>query len=335
MSDVSSVDPADVGLRFSSDERPGITRGRHGKGFSYRTASGDRVAPAEVDRIKALAIPPAWTDVWICPSPKGHLQATGRDARGRKQYRYHATWRAVAEETKFAELSTFGAALPDLRKKMASDLARPGLSEDKAVALVLTLLDRTLIRVGNEEYRRTNGTYGLTTMLRRHVQIDGSTMRFAFIGKGGLRHDVKLSDRRLAALVRRCHELGGRALFSYLDDEGEVTPVDSGDANDYLREVVGGTTSVKTFRTWGGTSAVLDHLAAVGPDDTPERQVLEAFDQAATRLGNTRTVVRQSYVHPRVPESYLEGELPDLWARSRSTAEMSRAERAVLRVLAE
>lgn len=322
-----------VGLRYSTDSEAGFTRRRVGGGFSYIRNDGARVVDdATLDRIRRLAVPPAWTDVWICRTPRGHLQATGRDARRRKQYRYHDDWRALRDGAKFDELAAFGRALPRVRQIVDSDLRRRGMPEEKVVALVIALMDRTLIRVGNEVYRRDNGTFGLTTLLRKHVSLDGPTIRFRFPGKGRLNHDVRVTDRRLAAAIRRSHELGGRELFSYIGDDDQPRRIDSLHCNDYLRDVVGGTTTVKTFRTWGGSVAALEDLAHhVGPSD--ERAVLGAIDAAAGRLGNTRAVARRSYVHPAVPEAFLDGSLVPVWNASRQTESMTRAERALVNLL--
>jgi DNA topoisomerase-1 len=325
-----------VGLRWSGDTDPGIRRRRAGKGWSYRHDLHGRIAdPTVIARIRSLAVPPAWTDVWICDHPDGHLQATGRDARGRKQYRYHPDWRASRERTKFEALAEFGAGLDRLRARLDEDLRRPGLPPERVVALVLTLMDRTLIRVGNEEYRRANGTYGLTTLCRQHVEVDGCRLRFRFTGKGGLRHEVGLTDRRLATLVRRCHELGGREVFTYLDGD-QVVRVDSEDCNDYLRGVLGGDTTVKTFRTWGASAIVTGHLAATDPPESETAAgsvVLDAVDAAAARLGNTRAVARRSYVHPRIETAWREGDLAEAWSRSRDHQRLDRAEVTLARLL--
>jgi DNA topoisomerase-1 len=323
----------DAGLRYSSDAEAGIRRRRAGRGFTYLRSDGSRVSDGSVlARIRALVIPPAWTDVWICRTANGHVQATGRDARRRKQYRYHDEWRRLRDELKYGDLATFGEALPDLRRRVQDDLALRGMPREKVVALVIALLDRTLIRVGNDTYRRENGTYGLTTLLRKHVDLDGTTVRFQFTGKGGLDHRVRLTDRRLAAAVRRCHELGGRELFSWTDGDGELHRVDSADCNDYLRDVVGGSTTVKTFRTWGGSVTALEHLVHHEGSRT-QKAVLEAVDAAAARLGNTRAVARRAYIHPVVPDAFLADELAAAWAAARRTETMSRSERAMLRLL--
>jgi DNA topoisomerase-1 len=325
-----------VGLRWSGDTQPGIRRRRAGKGWSLRhDVHGHITDPDVIQRVRALAVPPAWTDVWICDRPDGHLQATGRDARGRKQYRYHPDWREFRERTKFDALAHFGAGLDGLRARLDEDLRRPGLPPERVIALVLTLMDRTLIRVGNEEYRRANGTYGLTTLCRQHVEVEGGRLRFRFTGKGGLRHEVRLSDRRLASLVRRCHELGGREVFTYLDGE-DVVRVDSEDCNDYLRGVMGDDTTVKTFRTWGASAIVAGRLAVEEPPEAEPAaaaMVLAAIDLAAERLGNTRAVARRSYVHPRIETAWREGELAAAWRGSRDHQRLDRAEVTLARLL--
>lgn len=326
-----------AGLRYVSDAEPGIRRRRRGRGFEYLQPDGSRASDRDVERARSLAVPPAWTDVWICPDGRGHLQATGRDARGRKQYRYHGRWTEVRDEAKFERLARFGALLPKLRDSVAADLALAGLPRRKVTAAVVALLDRTLIRVGNDEYRRSNGTFGLTTLKEEHVEVDGSEICFRFVGKGGREHDVSLRDRRLARVVRRCHELGGQELFTFMGDDRSPVRVDSADCNEYLVEVLGVEATAKDFRTWGATTSVLRHLASAGPcEDGPERSeavVVEAVDLAAERLGNTRAVCRRSYVHPAVPEAFATGALHVAWRESRRGRNTSRAERATLRLL--
>jgi DNA topoisomerase-1 len=322
-----------AGLRYVTDADPGIRRRRRGRGVEYRHADGRRATPADVERARALAIPPAWTDVWICADPRGHLQATGRDARGRKQYRYHPEWTAVRDGAKFERLAAFGERLPRLRGQVASDLALPGLSRRKVTAAVVALLDRTLIRVGNDEYRRMNGTYGLTTLTEEHVDVDGTEISFSFVGKGGREHEVSVRDQRLARIVRRCHELGGKELFTYRDPDGRPARVDSADCNEYLGEVLGVEATAKDFRTWGASTTALRHLAAFDPG-AGEAAVLAAVDAAAERLGNTRAVCRRSYVHPSVIEAFPDGDVHRAWRSSRRGTRTSRAERALLRLLA-
>ena len=300
------------GLRHSTDREPGIRRRRSGRGFSYRGPDGRPIRDGEaLDRIRKLAIPPAWTDVWICPSPAGHLQATGRDARGRKQYRYHSRYRSRREAAKYERLAMFARALPAIRKRVDADLSRPAISREKVLAAVVRLLELTLIRVGNDEYARLNRSFGLTTLRNRHAKVRGSSIRFRFRGKSGQEHEVSLRDRRLAAVVRRCRDLPGQELFQYVDEDGEVVDVRSEDVNDYLREIAPDITA-KDFRTWAGTVLAYRALRAL---DTPttdaegRRNVRSAIRDTADLLGNTPAVCRQAYVHPIVVEAYLDGRL--------------------------
>jgi DNA topoisomerase I len=300
------------GLRHSSDDVPGISRRRAGRGFSCRDADGRLVRDAEtLARIKALAIPPAWTDVWICPAPNGHLQATGRDARGRKVYRYHARYRNRREAAKFDRLVAFASALPAIRRRVDADLARPGLPRDKIIAAVVRLLELTLIRVGNDEYARLNRSFGLTTLRGRHTTVRGSSIKFRFRGKSGRLHEVGLRDRRLAALVQRCRDLPGQHLFEFVDENGAVDSVSSEDVNDYLREIHPEITA-KDFRTWAGTVLAFRELRILGQPETEgqaRRNVVAAIRATAERLGNTPTVCRQAYVHPIVVDAYLDRRL--------------------------
>jgi DNA topoisomerase-1 len=300
-----------AGLRYSTDARPGISRRRAGRGFAYRRSDGTPVSDAETKgRIRGLAIPPAWTDVWICPYPAGHIQATGRDARGRKQYRYHSRWSSHRGEAKFERLVDFARVLPRIRKRCDTDLASRGLSREKVLAAIVRLLEMTLIRVGNDEYARLNRSFGLTTLRTRHAQVDGTAIRFRFRGKSGQQHEVGLHDRRLAAIVRRCQDLPGQELFQYLDADGEPHDVASEDVNDYLREISGADITAKDFRTWAGTVLAYRALRALAPG-TDERaarhNVVEAVKLTAGRLGNTPAVARRSYVHPAILEAYLDG----------------------------
>jgi DNA topoisomerase I len=302
-----------AGLRYMMDDGPGITRRRKGSGFTYLAPDGARITDeAELARIRALAIPPAWTDVWIAPSSRGHIQATGRDARGRKQYRYHEKWRCMREETKFSRMALFGAALPTIRERVDEHLALPGLPREKVLALVVSLLEQTMIRVGNEEYARSNRSYGLTTLRDRHVDISGSRARFRFRGKSGVAHDVEITDRRLARVVRRCQEVPGQELFQYIDDEGEGRTIGSADVNDYLRELGGDEFTAKDFRTWGGTVSAAVQLRESGECETlTERRarIVETIRTVASTLGNTPAVCRKSYVHPVVITRYEDGSL--------------------------
>ena len=305
---------AATGLRYATDARPGITRRRSGRGFSYRDPDGALIRDREqLARIRALAIPPAWTDVWICPWPNGHLQASGRDARGRKQYRYHPRWSERRGTDKFDRMLAFAKALPRIRERCDADLELRGLPREKVLAGIVRLLESTLIRVGNDEYARLNRSFGLTTLRDRHAAIEGISIRFRFTGKSGLRHEVGLRDRRLARLVRRCQELPGQELFQYVDEEGEVRDVASDDVNGYIREASGGDFTAKDFRTWAGTVLAYRALRALQPGDgdrAAQRNVVQAIRQTADRLGNTPAVARGSYVHPAVLEAYLDGAIP-------------------------
>ena len=326
-----------AGLRYVNEDMPCVRRRRRGKGWQYIGPDGTTITDAkERERINAIAVPPAWTDVWICPKADGHILAVGRDARGRKQYVYHPRWREVRDETKFERMTEFGAVLPDIRKATDEHLRLRGLPREKVLALVVRLLDRTLIRVGNDEYAEENDAYGLTTLRQEHVEVNGSTMAFDFTGKGGAEHQVALRDPKLARVVHQCHELGGQELFAYEDEAGETVDVGSADVNAYLRELSADDYTAKDFRTWGGTVEATRALADLGDADTEkdaEKNVLAAIDQAAERLGNTRAVCRSSYVHPAVPEAYVEGDLLERWRRARKTGALDRGERTVLAVL--
>jgi DNA topoisomerase-1 len=300
-----------------TDAEPGIRR-TGTKRFRYTDASTGCVVADDVTRarIRQLAVPPAWTDVWICGDPDGHLQATGRDTRGRKQYRYHAEFRAERERTKFDELALFGESLGSLRAAIDYDLAGSGLGVDRMVALVVSLLECSLVRVGNECYAASNKTYGLTTLRRHHVSVHGSTLRIRFVGKGGRRQDVSVSDQRISRLVRRCQELPGQLLFRYEDDDGELRPVTSTDVNDYLRRRTGFDVTAKTFRTWGATLLAAAGLAAVPPPRTNrQREVIKkaVVETVAKELHNTPAVARASYIHPAILESYDAGALVRRW----------------------
>jgi DNA topoisomerase-1 len=314
------VDPVEsaksAGLRYVTDDAPGIRRRRCGKGFCYVDAKGRTIKdPRELERIKKLAIPPAWTDVWICPVPNGHLQATGRDAKGRKQYRYHPEWRSVRDETKFGRMVAFGEALPKIRERVEADLSLAGLSREKVLAAVVKLLETTLIRVGNKEYARQNDSYGLTTLRDGHVDIEGSKLRFEFRGKSGKEHSVELKDRRLARIVRQCRDLPGQTLFQYLDDGGERQKVTSEDVNAYLRETTGEDFTAKDFRTWGGTVLALSALLEVGCAENEKeanKAVVDAVKRVASELGNRPAICRKFYVHPAVIDAFVDGSLPEV-----------------------
>jgi DNA topoisomerase-1 len=312
------------GLRHSSDERPGIVRRRAGRGFTYRDPDGRTIhEPETLTRIRSIAIPPAWTDVWICPWPNGYLQATGRDARGRKQYRYHARYRRRRDDAKFARLVAFARALPDIRARVDADLARPGLPREKVLAAVVRLLELTLIRVGNDEYARLNRSFGLTTLRNRHAAVEGTTVTFRFRGKSGQQHEVGLRDRRLAAVVRRCRDLPGQELFQYVDAEGAPHDVASDDVNRYLAEIAPGVTA-KDFRTWAGTVLAYRALRALGKGSTDrekQRNVTAAIRETAENLGNTAAVARQAYVHPAVVDAYLDGKIRTALVRAAEDAD--------------
>jgi DNA topoisomerase-1 len=300
-----------AGLRHVTDERAGITRRRRGRGFQYIAADGRTITDrAERARIDALAIPPAWTDVWICPWPNGHIQATGRDARGRKQYRYHPRWREVRDETKYHRLAAFARALPRLRRRVDRDMRRRALSRERVVATVVRLLDETAIRVGNDEYVRENGSFGLTTLRERHVEIVGDRIRFRFRGKGGKVHEVDVEDSRIARVIRRCEELPGQDLFQYVGEDGEPVDVTSDDVNSYIQDAAGGDFTAKDFRTWTGTvlaAWALDELGGTG--GAPKKQLVSAIESVAGELGNTPAVCRACYVHPEVINAHLDGTL--------------------------
>jgi DNA topoisomerase-1 len=323
-----------AGLRYVSDAAPGIVRRRRGKAFHYRHADGGPVRDRRtLGRIRALAIPPAWRDVWICSADDGHLQATGRDARQRKQYRYHRRWREVRDETKYGRLIAFAAALPRIRQRVARDLARPGLPRAKALATVVRLLETTRARIGNEEYARENESFGLTTLRERQVRVHGTTLRFRFRGKSGVEHAIELDDRRLAGIVRRMRDLPGEELFRYVDDDGETRRIESADVNAYLKEISGEDFTSKDFRTWAGTVLAARALQALGPCSSQaegKRNIAEAIASVAGALGNTKAVCRKCYIHPEILESYLEGELDEFMQREgRSRA----AEKAVAALL--
>jgi DNA topoisomerase-1 len=297
-----------AGLRYTRDADPGYRREGEPKAFTYVDRSGKRIDDErQLARIAKLAIPPAWTDVWICADPRGHLQATGRDARGRKQYRYHGEWRSERDSNKFERLAAFGAALPALRCAVERDLARPGLPRRKVLAAMIGLLDTTFVRVGDERYRRENDSYGLTTLRNRHVQVRGDRVRLRFRGKAGKEHDLLLSDKRLARVVRRCRDLPGYELFQYIDDDGEIRSIGASDVNEYLKEVCGTDYTAKDFRTWGATviaASALFHADPPQSDRDAVRAVNDALRRAAGVLGNTVAVCRKSYVHPGVLDAY-------------------------------
>jgi DNA topoisomerase I len=318
-------------LCYVSDSQPGLARRRHGRGFRYLDAEGYEVRDADtLARIRSLVIPPAWRDVWICARADGHLQATGRDARGRKQYRYHPRWREMRDETKYGRMAAFARALPQIRARVRRDLARRGLTREKALAVVVRLLETTLIRIGNSEYARANSSFGLTTLRERQLRVDGATLHFRFRGKSRVHHDVEHTDRRIAAIVRRMQDLPGEEIFHYADESGVVRTIESADVNAYLRDIAGDDFTSKDFRTWAGTVLAAIALHELGPAASQaqlKRNVGTAIEAVSRLLGNTRAVCRKCYVHPVVLEAYADGSLA---AAMKDCA----PETAVLRLLA-
>jgi DNA topoisomerase-1 len=326
-------------LRYVSDRQPGITRRRVAGGFTYRDPRGKVIRDAsELKRIKALAVPPAWTDVWICPIEHGHLQATGRDARRRKQYRYHARWRRTRDETKYEHLLEFGQALPAIRRRVAADLALADLPREKVLAAVVRLMQDTLARVGNPEYAVQNNTFGLTTLRNRHVRIVGGRIELDFRAKHGIRHVSQVSDRKLARVVKNCRDLPGSELFQYIDEGGERHCIDSADVNEYLRDISGCDITAKDFRTWAATNLAVLALAEQDREPPTRKAQVAAIRAVAKRLGNTPAVCRKCYIHPAVLQGYLDGSLRRTLAavgQEAQPAEMWRIERIVMRFLAE
>jgi len=308
----NSVEAAeDAGLRYVSDDQLGFSRRRKGEEFEYFDAKGKPIDDEQrLLRIKRLAIPPAWTDVWICPSPNGHIQATGRDARRRKQYRYHERWREIRDENKYDRLINFGKALPKIRRRLKKDLVLSGLPREKVLATIVQLLERSFIRVGNEEYARENKSFGLTTMQDRHVDVKGSKLRFRFRGKSGRQHEVDVTDRRIARIISNLQDLPGQSLFQYVDDQEKVRDITSQDVNEYLREITGEDFTAKDFRTWAGTVLAAIALSAAGEFETKKEakaNIKNAIEAVAKILGNTPAICRQCYIHPVVLETYLNG----------------------------
>lgn len=302
-----------AGLRYTSDEKPGITRKKVGSGFTYLDKKGEKVSDEKtLERIKSLVIPPAWTDVWISPSAKGHLQATGRDEKGRKQYLYHTEWQQVRSLTKFGKMISFGKHLPQLRERIEQDIESRNLDRRKVTALALTLIDNALIRVGNRHYAKSNKSYGLTTLRDRHVKIEGSNIKFSFKGKKGVEHEIDVNDRRLARLVKKCKDIPGYDLFQYFDEKGERQTLESGDVNEYLQEVTNENFTAKDFRTWGGTVRMVECLEQVldeNPELGKEKSIKESVKMVAKGLGNTPTVCSKYYIHPEVVNLFKEDKL--------------------------
>lgn len=334
-------------LRYVDDSGPGIRRIAHGKTFRYKRPDGSAVRDLPtLRRIASLAIPPAWTNVWICPAPDGHIQATGRDARGRKQYRYHPRFRQIREQTKYERMIAFAQVLPKIRAQVDEDLGRSGLVREKVLATVVRLLEITLIRVGNEEYARENASFGLTTLRTRHVDVTGSNVRFRFRGKSGIEHALEVHDRRVARVIARCSDLPGQILFQYVDDEGNLCSVESAEVNAYLRGICESDFTAKDFRTWAGTVLAAKELAKLVAEADAQlsgtalkKNVTQAVKEVARRLGNTASVCRKCYVHPEVIEAYLEGQLsleaipPSMPGGPARAPSLSAAEAAVLALL--
>ena len=300
-----------VGLRYVSDDIPGFRRIKSGQGFRYVDQNGRSIrAPEQLKRIKSLAVPPAWTDVWICPDANGHLQATGRDARKRKQHRYHPRWREVRDETKFSRMILFAKSLPGIRRRVRRDLKLKGLPKNKVLATIIKLLEKTFIRVGNEEYERENKSYGLTTMKDRHVAVNGSKLEFSFRGKSGKQHQLTVEHPRLARIVDQCQDLPGQDLFQYIAADGKQQDVKSEDVNAYLREITGQDFTAKDFRTWAGTvlaAMALQEFQKFDSQAQAKRNITQAIERVAQRLGNTPTICRKCYIHPAIIEVYMEG----------------------------
>lgn len=334
-----------AGLRYVSDARPGISRHPQGKGFTFRAPDGRTICdPATLRRIRGLVIPPAWTDVWICPLENGHIQAVGRDARGRKQYRYHARWREVRDESKYTRLLAFGEALPRIRRRVSADLRRRGMTREKILATVTRLLETTLIRVGNDEYAQQNGSYGLTTLHNRHARVRGGQITFEFRGKSGKRHQGDVHDPHVARLVRQCQDLPGQDLFGYVDADGTVRDVTSEDVNAYLRDIAGAEFSAKDFRTWAGTilaAIALREFEEFASQKEAKRNVGRAVEAVARMLGNTAAVCRRCYIHPAILDGYIAGQTIATLRRSAeqrlrgSLARLRPEEAAVMMLLRE
>lgn len=310
----------DAGLHYVHDDRPGIRRARSGGGFHYvNDATGKAVRDEEtLRRIRSLVVPPAWDNVWICPDPRGHIQAVGRDQRGRKQYRYHPKWREVRDETKYGRMIAFGKALPRIRRRVARDLRKKGLPREKVLAAVVRLLETTLIRVGNDEYAKENHHFGLTTMRDKHADIRGGTIHFDFRGKSGVQHTVDLHDKRLAKIVKQCQDIPGYDLFQYIDEDGEHRAIGSAEVNEYLKEISSQDFTAKDFRTWAGTvlaAMALQELKQFDSQAQAKRNLVAAIEAVAGKLGNTKAVCRKCYIHPAVIDSYLDGTLAEVLAK--------------------
>ncbi|MBV8781394.1 MAG: DNA topoisomerase IB [Phycisphaerae bacterium] len=333
----------EANLRYTSSDQPGIYRKRRGSSFFYVNRRGKRITDADtLARIRSIVIPPAWKEVWISPHSNGHLQATGTDARGRRQYRYHAKYRAIRDEAKYDHMIGFAHALPRIHRRTNRDLKLPGLPRNKVLAAIVRVMEKTLIRVGNEEYARTNRSYGLTTIHNKHVKVRGRRMHFDFKGKSGVEHEIDLEDPRLAKIVHDCQELPGEELFGYRDENGKVVDVDSADVNEYLAEIAGDHFTAKDFRTWAGTvlaATALQELKEFDSELQAKRNVVKAVESVAKRLGNTKAVCRKCYIHPAIIETYLDGSLATQLAAkagkelSKSRTKLSSTEAAILGLL--
>jgi DNA topoisomerase I len=331
-----------AGLRYVTDSSPGISRKRHGKGFAYAGVDGKPIRDeAELRRIRALALPPAWSEVWICPSPNGHIQATARDAKGRKQYRYHRRWHKERDQTKYSRMLAFAQALPAIRKRVKADLALPGLPLEKVLATVVRLLESTFIRVGNQEYARDNQSFGLTTLRNRHVAVSGSTLRFHFRGKSGKQHKIELTNPQMAKIIKRCQDLPGQELFQFLAEDGQQQSIGSAEVNQYLREISGQDFTAKDFRTWAGTVLAALMLSEIGEfesESQAKQNIVAAIQEVSCRLGNTPAICRKCYVHPEILEAYMDGSLlTDLEIKRASPTKglpgLRAAEKAVIKLL--
>jgi DNA topoisomerase-1 len=332
----------DAGLVYVTDDSPGIHRRRSGGGFVYVNDTGKAIKdPLTIHRIQSLAIPPAYREVWICANPRGHIQAVGRDDRGRKQYRYHEKWREVRDETKYGRMMAFAAALPKIRRATARHLKLRGLPRRKVLAAVVRIMEQTLIRVGNDEYAKNNHSFGLTTLQDKHARIAGGKIHFDFRGKSGVDHEIDVNDARLAHIAKQCQGLPGQELFQYVDDKGKVTDIGSSDVNDYLREIAGEDFTAKDFRTWAGTvlaAQALEELSTFDSKAQAKRNMLKAVESVAAKLGNTRAVCRKCYIHPEIFDAYLEGGLRENLAQraaamARSLHQLRPEEAAVLALL--
>ncbi|ALJ00658.1 DNA topoisomerase IB [Rufibacter tibetensis] len=333
-----------AGLRYFPDTKPGITRQPKGKQFEYFTAKGEPVTDEKIlDRINKLVIPPAWTDVWICPSENGHIQATGRDDKGRKQYLYHAQWKEVRSLNKFGRMIAFGNALPGIRKQVEKDLHLKKLEKRKILAIVVELLDNSFIRIGNKAYAKSNKSYGLTTLRDRHVKVEGDHLKLDFVGKKGIKHEISIKDRRLARLVKQCQDIPGYDLFQYYDEDGNRQPIESGDVNEYLKSLSTEDFTAKDFRTWGGTVLMVECLEQIldeNPQIEKDKSVKEAAKMVAHELGNTPTVCSKYYIHPEVVNLFKQNKLIDYLRKHdakkrKENPYLSRTEEFVIKMLKE